>query len=72
MLFAESLATDRTGALYTMAWVEVANAAERRRYARLRTAGSNGECRGEVYRMMLVRIPAEALRREPSQPAASY
>lgn len=72
VLFAESLAIDRTGALYTMAWVEVANAAERRRYARLRTGGSNGECRGEVYRMMLVRIPAEALRREPSQPPASY
>jgi hypothetical protein len=65
VLFAESLAVDRTGALYTMGWVEVADAGERRRYARLRSEGSNGECRGEVYRMMLLRIPPATLRPEP-------
>ena len=65
VLFAESLAADARGDLYTVAWVEVADPALLPRYRRLRRQASNAECRGEIYRMMLLRLPADEL------PAAS-
>ncbi len=56
--FAESIAMDLDGNLYSVAWVEVADSSDYARFKRLRAVASNGECRGEVYRMMLLRIPA--------------
>jgi hypothetical protein len=59
VLFAESLAAGPRGDLYTVGWVEVAEADPAwPRYRRLRAEAASGECRGEVYRMMLLRIPA--------------
>jgi hypothetical protein len=61
VLFAESLTVGPGGDLYTVGWVEPVDA-EVGRYRSLRTEACNSECRGEIYRMMLLRIPAAAAR----------
>ena len=58
VLFAESLAAGPMGDLYTVAWVEVSDAELWPRYRQLRAEACNGECAGETYRMLLLRIPA--------------
>jgi hypothetical protein len=61
VLFAESLACGADGSLYTMAWVEVADPSRRSHYRRLRRVAANGECAGDVYRMMLLRLRPDAI-----------
>lgn len=56
VIFAESLTSDPAGNLYSVAWVEVSDPNVYGHFKRLRNIGSNGECRGYVYQMMLIRI----------------
>ena len=56
VIFAESLTIDPVGNLYSVAWVEVSDPQVHKHFKRLRRIASNGECRGEVYQMSLIRI----------------
>jgi hypothetical protein len=60
VLFAESLCAGPRGELYAMGWVEVTGE-DLPRYRRLRAQASNGECHGEVYRMLLLRLRIDDL-----------
>jgi len=62
VIFAESLTTDGDGNLYTIAWVEAADPAERERLRRLRAEASPSATRDCGYRIQLVQIEAESTR----------
>jgi len=61
LTFAESILVHPNGDIYTVGWVEVTEQADYTRFKALRQIASSGETAGEVYQMMLVKIPREQL-----------
>jgi hypothetical protein len=63
VIFTESLTTDPDGNIYAVSWVEAIDPKTFSHFKRLREVAANGECQGEIYKLMLLRISADEIQK---------